>query len=130
MNRQRPIFFVQLVAGVGALAMSAVLVRAMGLHGVAWGLLVTQVLATAALTRLNCRWIGQDAGRFLLDTVGRGVPTFVVAVTGIAAGYGLLAFAGCLLMTWFTWFTAWERNWLWQQCGFSLRGTSVPLEAE
>jgi len=33
------------------------------------------------------------------------------------------------LLTWFTWFTAWERNWLWKQCGFSLRGTSVPLEA-
>ena len=129
MNRQRPVFFVQLGAGVGALALSAVLVRAMGLHGVAWGLLVTQILATTALTLLNCRWIGQPAGRLLLDAIGRGFPTFVVAAAGIAAGHGLLAFAGCLLLTWFTWFTAWERNWLWNQCGFSLRGTSVPLEA-
>ena len=48
--------------------------RVVGLHGVAWGLLVTQILATTALTLLNCRWIGQPAGRLLLDAIGRGVP--------------------------------------------------------
>src|SRR5258708_37454820 len=99
MNRQRPIFFVQLGASVGALAMSVVLVRALGLHGVAWGLLVAQALGTAVLMRVNCRWIGQQAGQFLLDVIGRGIPAFAFAVAGGGGGVRpLFSFPGPLVV--------------------------------
>src|SRR5207244_12675486 len=89
MNRQRPIFFVQLGNGVAAIVLGALLVRKLGLPGIVWGLLVAQVVSTASLTVMNCRWLDQQAWRFLRDTLGRGVPTCVFALAGVTAGYGL-----------------------------------------
>ena len=76
-------------------------------------LLIAHTLSTAALTLMNCQWIGQNAVRFLTDVIGRGIPTLVFAVTTVIAVIPIaLSIAGWLLLTWFTWLNAWEREWL------------------
>jgi O-antigen/teichoic acid export membrane protein len=123
MNKQRRIFFVQVFTGVAALLTGAALVHKLGLHGIAWSLLLVQSLSTAALTRMNCRWLRQHAGRFVQDAIGRGLPTFAFVVAGVAAARNLetlpftlvaisCSLAGCLLLSWFTWLNPWERQWL------------------
>jgi len=123
MNRQGPVFFAQLGAGVGTVVMSILLVRRMGLHGVAWSLLAMQAVCSMALTLMNCRWQQQPMRRFLRDAVGRGIPTFAFAGAGVTAAHRLdtpasaaiatlFTLAGCLLSTWLTWLNPDERHWL------------------
>jgi O-antigen/teichoic acid export membrane protein len=143
MNKQRPIFFVQLASGLGALLLSAALVERLGLHGIAWSLLVTQIVSTAALTRMNCRWLDQPTWAFLRDTLGRGILTLAFALVAVTATRDLESFppaiaaafsaGGCLLLTWFTWLNSGERHWLRglarelvQQHAFRPRPVSLP----
>src|SRR5207248_9338268 len=98
MNKQRPIFFVQLAVGVGSILIGAGLAPTFGLHGIAWSLLIAHTLSTAALTLMNCQWIGQNAVRFLKDVIGHGIPTLVFAVATMIAVIPIaLSIAGWLL---------------------------------
>src|SRR5262249_30634933 len=82
MNRQGAVFIIQLVTSAGTVLMSSLLVRQMGLHGIAWSLLAMQSVCSTALTLMNCRWQHQSGGRFLRDALGRGVPTVALAAAG------------------------------------------------
>jgi O-antigen/teichoic acid export membrane protein len=123
MNRQGSVFLIQLGTGVGTVVMSILLVRRMGLHGIALSLLAMQSVCSTALTLMNCRWQYQSAWRFLGDAVGRGIPTFAFAAAGVttthrldnlasAAIATLLTIAGCFLLTWLTWLNPDEQHWL------------------
>jgi uncharacterized membrane protein YfcA len=120
MNRQGPVFFVHICTGVGTVVLSILLVRRMGLHGIAWSLLAMQAVCSTALTLMNCRWQHQPAWRFLRDAVVRGIPTLAFAAVGVTAAHRLddpvsatlFTIAGCFLLTWLTWLNSDEQHWL------------------
>ena len=122
LNKQGEVLQVQAAAGLSAFCLAAALITFLGVHAVAWALIMSQTAATVWMLSRGAGWTSDTFRRLLGDGFVRGLPTLGVTVLiltyahwrslGLAANVLAALLTGAIgsVTAWRYWFTQADRE--------------------